>query len=112
MNNKEPVQLSINCAKCGATNKFMSDNIPMFCSFCGATLPDMSKHIDEAISMQRERERHEMAKEKTELEIKKEYAKVDAEKKLFRDRIIRAIIMLVFGALAFLALELFMKPHH
>ena len=64
MDNKEPVQLSINCAKCGATNKFMSDNIPMFCSFCGATLPDMSKHIDEAISMQRERERHEMAKEK------------------------------------------------
>lgn len=111
MNNKEPVQLSVNCAKCGATNKFMSDSIPMFCSFCGATLPDMSKHIDEAISAEMERKRNEVHKEIAELEVKKEETKVTAQKTAFRQKIIETIVMLAFliGSLLFLN---YLMSHH
>ena len=54
------MQLSINCPKCGANNKFDENNIPTFCSFCGATLPDMQPYVHEAIKLKFEKQRHEM----------------------------------------------------
>lgn len=64
------IQLSVNCPKCGATNKFDQDNIPTFCSFCGSALPSMAPHVDEAIKISLERQRHQMRIEELRKETK------------------------------------------
>ena len=66
------MDLSINCNKCGATNKFDENHIPTFCSFCGASLPDMKPYVQDAIKLSLERKRHEMHMETADKEIKKE----------------------------------------
>lgn len=66
------MQLSINCSKCGATNKFDQESIPTFCSFCGAALPNMLPYVEDAIKITLERQRHEMQMESADKDIKKE----------------------------------------
>ena len=70
--------LSIYCPKCGATVKFDEDQIPTFCSFCGAHLPDMTDFVKENLKLEidkkrldLDRQRHEMQMETMDKEIKK-----------------------------------------
>ena len=91
MDNHINIDLSIKCSKCGATNKFSLQNIPTNCTFCGATLPDMHKHVDEAIRIGLEHQRmdmnmaydyqhHAMDMEKMNKELRKERFKSTASK--------------------------------
>lgn len=69
------MELSINCSRCGATNKFDQEHIPTFCSFCGAALPDMKPYVQDAIKITLERQRHAMDMETMDKEIRKEKVK-------------------------------------
>lgn len=106
MDNQERIQLSVNCAKCGAVNRFSKNSIPTFCSFCGATLPNMAPHVDEAIRIELERQRHEMNMEKEDKEIRKEKLKYTAQKiKSTADimGIVLKIIVLIIVTIVFLS---------
>ena len=99
------LELSVNCGKCGATNKFTAKNIPTFCSFCGAALPDMKKHADEAIKIALERQRHEMDMEKADKSIKVEELKAHTQETISKrmksetkSKLIQTIIMLIIMA--------------
>ena len=69
--------LSIYCPNCGATVKFDKDQIPTFCSFCGAHLPDMTDFVKDNIRLEvdkrylnLDRQRHQMRIEELRKESK------------------------------------------
>ena len=68
--------LSVQCPKCGGTNIFdETKQIPTYCAFCSAHLPDMTKFVEESIKLNLEKERH-----KIEMESMKEKRKDDIGK--------------------------------
>ncbi len=93
------MNLSVKCRNCNATNTFDKDNIPTFCSFCGAALPDMQPYVKEALSIAIERERHSMNMEKGEQEIRKQ------QSRNFKDKA-DVIITVVSAALIIFALTI------
>lgn len=94
------MDLSVNCSRCGATNKFDQDHIPTFCSFCGAALPDMKPYVQDAIKIALERQRHAMDMETAETEIRKEKVKNRSD---LHDTIQLVIVALVtIGVFAFI----------
>ena len=93
--------LSIKCKTCGATNTFKEDEIPSFCSFCGAALPNMLPFVEEAIKISQERERHKMEMEKLDKTLRKEKAK---KRSNFYEMIITVAVM---GVMFYLFYKMF-----
>ncbi|MBP5729421.1 MAG: hypothetical protein J6Y48_20325 [Clostridia bacterium] len=71
--------LSVHCPKCNATTKFdETKEIPTYCMFCGAHLPDMSNYVREALKLgldkqhlDIDRQRHEMTMEEMNTDIRR-----------------------------------------
>jgi len=61
--------ISTKCPSCGATNKFDEDNIPNFCSFCGAHLPKMNEFIKNSMELKAEQIHLQIENLKTEKEL-------------------------------------------
>lgn len=89
--------LSVHCPKCGATTRFdETKQIPTYCMFCGAHLPDMTNYVQQALKLgldkkqlDIDRQRHDMTMEEMHTDIQREKAKNDIP--------IRKLIALVIG---------------
>ena len=74
--------LSIHCPNCGGTNIFdETKNIPTYCGFCSAHLPDMTEFVKKSLDLKvdeqyldLDRQRHNMEMETMEKQIKKSKA--------------------------------------
>ena len=65
--------LSVHCPKCSGTNIFdETKQIPTYCAFCGAHLPDMTTFVQESLKLGLDKQHHSMDLEKMDKEIKKE----------------------------------------
>lgn len=67
--------ISVKCQNCGGSVHFDEDNIPSFCSFCGAPLKETKEYIDKAIDLKIEKQMHQMDMELLKKEIHKERIK-------------------------------------
>lgn len=71
--------LSVHCPECGGTNIFEeTENIPTFCGFCGANLPDMTQFVKDALKvevnrkqLELDKQRHKMKMEAADRELQK-----------------------------------------
>lgn len=72
--------LSVHCPKCGATTRFdETKQIPTYCMFCGAHLPDMTNYVQQAVKLgldkkqlDIDRQRHDMTMEEMQTDIQRE----------------------------------------
>ena len=113
MDKQKSVQLSVVCRKCGATNKFFSDNIPAFCAFCASVLPDMTEYVNKALDLALERERHEMQMALAEKELKKEEARRKSQKYKMIDNTFTILMILgIIALIAFFYVWLIKKTTH
>lgn len=88
--------LSIHCPSCGGTNIFdETKQIPTYCAFCSAHLPDMTKFVQDSLKLGLDTKRHTMQLETMDKEIKKERVKTSTEK-------LRLIIILILTILGLL----------
>ena len=70
--------LSFSCPKCGGTTKFdETKEVPTYCMFCGAHLPDMTEFVKESLKLgldrkqlNLDRERHNMNMEEVDQKIR------------------------------------------
>lgn len=68
--------LSVHCPSCGGTNIFdETKQIPTYCAFCGAHLPDMTEFVKESLKLGLDKQHHSMDMEKADKEIEKERIK-------------------------------------
>ena len=75
--------LSFSCPKCGGTTKFdETKEVPTYCMFCGAHLPDMTEFVKESLrlgldqkQLTVDRERHNMSMEEVDQQIRYEKTK-------------------------------------
>lgn len=74
----ETQTLSFQCPHCGASIKFDSAHIATFCSFCGTHLPDLTDYVKNTIALGIEKEKHVMAMETADKEIRREQIKSKA----------------------------------
>ena len=77
--------LSFHCPKCGATTKFdEKKEVPTYCMFCGAHLPDMDNFVKEALRLKQDETQLSHDRERHEMEIKsvdKQIERIDAVNK-------------------------------
>lgn len=100
--------LSIHCPSCGASIIFdESKQIPTFCSFCGAHLPDMTNYVQEALKLKLDKEflnldeqRHSMEMETINRQIQKE--KIVRSKNPFEYILAFMALLIVILAFVFL----------
>lgn len=65
--------LSVHCPNCGGTNIFdETKQIPTYCGFCSAHLPDMTTFVQESLKLGLDKQHHQMDLEKMDKQIKRE----------------------------------------
>lgn len=65
--------MSVQCKKCGATNLFdETKNVPTYCSFCAAHLPDMTQFVKDSLKLNIDKQRNTLEINRLDKEIKKE----------------------------------------
>ena len=85
--------LSVPCPKCGGTNIFdETKQIPTYCSFCSAHLPNMDAYVQEALKLKVENELLNMEKQRHQMEMEKE----EKDKYYFYVTKICVIILAIF----------------
>lgn len=91
--------LSVPCPKCGGTNVFdETKQIPTYCSFCGAHLPNMDSYVQDSLKLQVENELLNMEKQRHKMEMEAEEKRIQKMKAVKKDSfgdIVCTIIMLL-----------------
>lgn len=97
--------LSVHCPNCGGTNIFdETKQIPTYCAFCAAHLPDMTTFVQESLKLGLDKQHHQMELEKMDKEIKKE--RVDTSLDKLKIIAIIVVSIIIFGYLFFVLFRL------
>lgn len=98
--------LSVPCPKCGGTNIFdETKQIPTYCSFCGAHLPDMTEYVRRSLNLGVDRQYFNMNMQQMDRSI--DYVNADTHRinrqirrervKNFKNVVLLIALLIIFG---------------
>ena len=100
--------LSVKCPSCGGTVIFdETKNVPTYCSFCSAHLPDMTVFVQESLKLGIDQKRLDMDQQRTNMYIRRQNTANKADHNVVIVSVVAIVLAIIFFGFLFKLMNLF-----